>query len=140
MDNDEKQIEEMAKFIPNDIVRYDGMPRGQHLYIEQKEEITKALYEQGYRKITEGSVVLTKEEYKILYNDERANYYRAENLAIENDLLNKKLMDARKEMAREIIGWWKNKLPHRIYANGDHLVTYAYLDELAKQYGVDIEE
>jgi hypothetical protein len=60
---DKEMIEEMAKFIPNDIVRYDGMPRGQHLYIEQKEEIAKELLKAGYRKIPEGSVVLSKEEY-----------------------------------------------------------------------------
>ena len=41
--------------------------------------------------------------------------------------------------AEEIIGFFVNKLPHRRYANGDHLVTYAYLDEIAKRYGVKVD-
>lgn len=57
----------------------------------------------GYRKIPENAVVLTREEYKQFYNDERASYYRAENLVIENDLLYKKLKQARKETAEKFV-------------------------------------
>lgn len=44
----EKNIKEMAQAIPSDIIRYDQKPNGQHLYIEQKEEIAEALLKKGY--------------------------------------------------------------------------------------------
>lgn len=68
----QKQIEEMVRFIdihneakkiaklmPSYIVGYDGKPKSQHLYIEQKMEIAKEIIKQG-------AVVLTREEYEKL--------------------------------------------------------------------------
>lgn len=68
----QKKIEEIVRFIdihneakkianlmPSDIVGYDGKPKSQHLYIEQKMEIAKEIIKQG-------AVVLTREEYEKL--------------------------------------------------------------------------
>lgn len=44
----EKDIKEMAQAIPSDIIRYDQKPLGQHLYIEQREEIAEVLLKKGY--------------------------------------------------------------------------------------------
>lgn len=98
-----------------------------------------ALYKQGYRKISEGSVVLSKEEHKQLYNDERASYYRAENLAIENDLLNRKLIDARKETAEKFVNLPDSDiLVVNTQEYGEiEVVSVERLQELAKQFGVD---
>ena len=92
--------------------------------------------------IPEGSVVLSKEEHKQLYNEERASYYRAENLAIENDLLNRKLIDARKETAREFAN-----LPDSDILVVDtqeygeiEVVSVERLQELANEFGVEVEE
>lgn len=87
------------------------------------------LYEQGYRKIPENAVVLTKEEYKQIYNDERASYYRAESLFIENDFLHRKLVQSRKETAREIFELLKSKL-----FDLGNVVTEIDLEDILKEY------
>ena len=47
----QEQINEMLLYVPQTIVAYDANPKGQHLYGEQRQQIAKALYEAGYRKI-----------------------------------------------------------------------------------------
>jgi hypothetical protein len=116
---DKEMIEEMAKFIPNDIVRYDGMPRGQHLYIEQKEEIAKELLNAGYRKIPEGSVVLSKEEYEKLCH---LAYFGYEDVKEQ----------ARKETAMEILKWLVDTGMINIAPD----TTKMYFKE---QFGVEVE-
>ena len=61
-----EQIKEMMLTVPQKIVAYDGNPAGQHLYGEQRQEIAEALYNAGYRKLPEDSVVLSREEYERL--------------------------------------------------------------------------
>lgn len=53
----EKQIEEMARDMDYGCVKRD-------LYPDDAKEIAKALYLLGYRKIHDGAVVLTREEYE----------------------------------------------------------------------------
>lgn len=64
--NKEQQIKEIMLTVPQKIVAYDGNPAGQHLYGEQRQEIAEALYNAGYRKPPEDSVVLSREEHEIL--------------------------------------------------------------------------
>ena len=59
-----KEIEEIMLTVPQKIVAYDGNPAGQHLYGEQRQEISEALYNAGYRKIDENCAVITKAELK----------------------------------------------------------------------------
>lgn len=47
----QEQINEMLLYVPQTIVAYDGNPKGQHLYGEQRQQIAKALYDAGYRKV-----------------------------------------------------------------------------------------
>lgn len=49
----QEQINEMLLYVPQTIVAYDANPKGQHLYSEQRQQIAKALYDAGYRKIDE---------------------------------------------------------------------------------------
>ena len=58
--NKDQQIKEMLLDIPQKIVAYGGIPAGQHLYCEQRQEIAEALYNAGYRKVadTEAEKVL----------------------------------------------------------------------------------
>lgn len=53
----DKQIEEMARDMDYGCVKRD-------LYPDDAKEIAKALYLLGYRKIHDGAVVLTREEYE----------------------------------------------------------------------------
>ena len=56
----EKQIEEMARDIPQRIVAYDRDPDGQYLYTEQRLEIAQTLYNAGYRKQKEDTVEVVR--------------------------------------------------------------------------------
>lgn len=47
----EKQIKEMLFVCPQVVVAYDGNPKGQHLYGEQRQQIAEAYYNAGYRKV-----------------------------------------------------------------------------------------
>lgn len=89
MKDKEKQIEEMAKII---------------LYCPYSDTDMQArrLYDNHCRIIDKDSVVILKSEYKKLYDEERASYYRAENLEIENRSLLLQLKDKGKETAEKI--------------------------------------
>ena len=80
MNDKEKQIEEIVRFIdthimakkiaeliPSKIVSYDGRSKGQHLYIEQKMEIAKEMMKKGV-------VVLTKNEHAKLVSQVRQEF------------------------------------------------------------------
>lgn len=68
METKQEQINEMLLYVPQTIVAYDANPKGQHLYGEQRRQIAVALYDVGYRKIDEDSVVLSRKEYEMLAN------------------------------------------------------------------------
>ena len=48
-----EEIKELMLTIPQTIVAYDANPKGQHLYGEQRQEIAEALYNAGYRKVSD---------------------------------------------------------------------------------------
>lgn len=95
--------------------------------------IAEDLYDEGYRKIPEDSVVLTKEEIQI-------RDYECYNLGYE---VGKK--ETRKETAREILNIIDTEIEKGIeYCKDDYrgLLTARVLIQLfcREQYGVDIEE
>ena len=134
---DKEMIEEMERDIPSDIVACNGKPNGLHLYIEQKQEIAKAFYYQGYRQCKD-KVVLSREEYEDLkiakdfdygYHDGESNmtsYYE-----------NIRLPEARKETAREILTEIAKRL-HRAIMSG--YWEYPKIEDLFEKYGVEVEE
>lgn len=91
----EKQmkIEVMAKAVPNNVVAYDRNPAGQHLYIEQREEIAERLMEQGYGNVKQALTEFA-EKLKLRFNDITDEYgfylvsYNSEDIysEIENTL------------------------------------------------------
>lgn len=58
----EQQIEEIMLTIPQKIVAYNGDPKGQHLYGEQRLQIAEVLYNAGYRKVPKGSFICSGSE------------------------------------------------------------------------------
>lgn len=125
MDNKEKQIEEMARIIAFDLCDYGK----QHSYVygdkakcyssENFSECIKIknvvdkLYEQGYRKIDEGSVVFTQEEYLRMVVEERALDKASEE-------------KARKQAVKEFIQAIKKDA--NITYHSDEVTTFAYVD------------
>lgn len=88
-------------------------------------------YNAGYRKILDGAVVLTKDEwekYQITQRDWNAIYY---------DGIDK----ARKETAREILQSLSSVIHDNTRYGNNFVVVYTNdLDEIAKQFGVEVEE
>lgn len=80
--NKEQQIEEIMLTIPQKIVAYNGDPKGQHLYGEQRLQIAEVLYNAGYRKVPDGAVILSPEE-----RDEEMKAYNEDRKERENELL-----------------------------------------------------
>lgn len=85
-----KEIEEMMLTVPQKIVAYDSNPAGQHLYGEQRQEIAEALYNAGYRKVSDSEAEL--QELNIKYYNEAKDLRRqladteAENIRLTEEL------------------------------------------------------
>lgn len=137
---DKEMIEEMAQFIPSDIVRYDGVRRGQHLYIEQKYEIAEELLKHYQPKLPECSVVLSKEVFEDYMRNARQVEEGAEVCYNCHNEYAEKIAQARKETAREIC----QKLYDETIREGRpavyNILSPTDIKELAKRYGVEIKE
>lgn len=121
---DEKTIEEMAK----DFTKFEiTTKQGISVFAER-------LYNLGYRKIPENAVVLTKEELENMVNMANVQIKCITDIAI----------NARKETAMEILDDIKFLVEERNGADIEDLsidgtILEEVLDELAKQYGVEVE-
>ena len=151
----QEQIEEMAKIV-------DEM---YNVYTTTADDIADGLYNAGYRKIQDGTVVLTNEEYdKLGLFEETVQEYKSDNgqlvLVKEQKKLQKYSTDIadfiRKETAKEIFqkvvnicrkeedfqdGTVNTQLEPLYFGimNGCAFIR-GEVKELAKQYGVEAEE
>ena len=152
----QEQIEEMAKIV-------DEM---YNVYTTTADDIADGLYNAGYRKIQDGTVVMTNEEYdKLGLFEETVQEYKSDNgqlvLVKEQKKLQKYSTDIadfiRKEMAKEIFqkvvnicrkeeedfqdGTVNTQLEPLYFGimNGCAFIRNE-VKELAEQYGVEVEE
>ena len=151
----QEQIEEMAKIV-------DEM---YNVYTTTADDIAEGLYNAGYRKIQDGTVVMTNEEYdKLGLFEETVQEYKSDNgqlvLVKEQKKLQKYSTDIadfiRKEMAKEIFqkvvnicrkeedfqdGTVNTQLEPLYFGimNGCAFIRNE-VKELAEQYGVEVEE
>lgn len=152
--NKEKQIEEIAKEIEKSYTAYKGFcPRKLNrcgtirncIYCN----IATNLIEQGYRKINENEVVISKEEYELLIKNKGIEHIQEfatinGKLCLVKDkmVLKEYPPDAvnfiRKETAREILG--ALYLLTQQNACGIALIAKESVEDLAKKYGVEIGE
>lgn len=140
-----EQIEELAKkmcLFCKEMTEEKDCERGKECFDWRLKE-ARFYYEQGYRIINKDSVALTKEEWECLHNDYAKALYNAR-------------QQARKETAREIFqrvinicikeedfqdGTVNTQLEPLYFGimNGCAFVR-GEVKELAKQYGVEVEE
>lgn len=135
MNDKEKQIEQMAK----DIVRSAGL-----------DVYGKAQYyhEQGYRKIPEGSVVLSREEYekltaprvfikpRQLNSEELAKKLKDFNYGIIGvDKSSVEIIPTRAEIQKETA----EKILKAVLEDVGEFYAGDIVEELAKQFGVEVE-
>ena len=132
----EKMIEEMIRdYYPEEVansesIRY-AIQHGGYANIVR-------LFDLGYRKIPDGAVVMTREEYKGLYEDAMRGSFA------KQEYIEKAIKDTRKETAREILQILQQKGNFTYdYPDEPHspIITYSdyILEEIAKKYGVEVK-
>ena len=109
---DKEMIEEMAK----DILNAYNVNK---LY---SQDVAKFLYEQGYRKITD-SVVLSREEY----------------IDLSRNYVGEQIAQARKETSEKIFKMLISKLDSNQFLSGKRIIMEVDVENLAKQFDVEIE-
>lgn len=112
----QKQINEMASDMDYACVKHDLWP-------DDAKEIAKVLAALGYRKITEGAVVVSRAEYNDLKGLEKHF----------DDYLIKEIIETRKETAEKCY----YGLASRYY---DKEMLEIFRDYIAKEFGVTIKE
>lgn len=78
-----EHIKEMANIIPDNIISYNGNPRGQHLYVEQREYIADKVYQSGYRKESETAKKILTYLYEKMGNSALSDTELIKALAIQ---------------------------------------------------------
>nr|DAU28836.1 MAG TPA: hypothetical protein [Caudoviricetes sp.] len=154
--NKEQQVKEMLLDIPQKIVTYGGIPAGQHLYVEQRQEIAEALYNAGYRKVSVSEAEL--QELNIKYYNEAKDLRRqladteAENKRLSEELgqtllsiATVKGMNAmcnidyhREQAVKKFADELKAKVLDQTYINKDYNINisdiYKMIEEALKEY------
>ena len=146
---DKEMIEEMAKIIDDctDIIDEDYCDN-----ITCDKCRARRLYNLGYRKVKD-SVVLSKEEYEKLQNENKQLFYRNSNLILENKNLKEdteiEVLKASKETAEKDFSTIIKALEerkervHSFYGVSESVgvdIAIKTVKELAKQFGVEIKE
>lgn len=150
--NQEQQVKEMLLDIPQKIVTYGGIPAGQHLYCEQRQEIAEALYNAGYRKVAD-----TEAEIEILKIQNKNLGIAFDRLEAENERLTERLkqvllsIDTVKEMnamcnideqRKQAVKEFAEKLKRKAFnkdmfndwAGATYVVLVREIDKLLKEY------
>lgn len=130
---DKEMIEEMARVIFERGVALDGIDFVFGLNgSDHFERIATAIYNAGYRKIPEDSVVMTREYYNEMVDDVKVS---KEKLA---HIIDSTKAKTRKETAREIL---KDLVGHTMEDDGwSWTVNKEDIQWLAEKYDVEVEE
>lgn len=137
------QIEEIAKVIGNTwLVDLEGDTKDVCEVLDEIDikGIARELYEQGYRKLPEDSVVLTKKEYEQLKQTIISQSEESTKLCTH---LTQKIIDTRKETAEKIFTELLKEKELIDLGCGDGTYEYIAVDDLkdlAKQYSIEIKE
>ena len=136
-----KQIEEMKDIIHSlwDKLNQDAITT---------DDIVNALYNAGYQKPNKDYIMLSREEYEKLQNENKRLFYQNCNLKIENKNLEENLeievlkgKEKAEKILKEILfikgveGWQENE---QLVEFGNRIVDK--IEELAKEFGVEIKE
>lgn len=129
-DEEYKQLNQLAK----DLALIKSL-EASDVYAPHYQE-AMALFSIGYRKIPENAVVITNEEYKSLKLLEKHH--------ITNEYVSEYIELARKETVEKFLNmiYWR-AVKHIKGKNKDECfieMSFEKLDELAKQFGVEVEE
>ncbi len=128
MKEQEKQIKEMAKEIGNTwLVDLEGNTKDVCEVLDEVDinNIARELYDKNYRKLPEDSVVLSRKEY------EKLKY----TWITDSDTYKKGC----KETAEKIFKMLISKLESNQFLSGERIIMEVDVENLAKQFDVEIE-
>ena len=126
--NKQQQIEEMAKFMHYKTYGKDCENVKCELCWCPSENDAEALYNAGYRKLPEDSVVLSKEEYEILKIKEKEKHWLETCMSVWKNAK----IDGSKETAEKFLQLAYDRCLEKSFIKK--------VEELAKQFGVEIKE
>ena len=129
MKEQEKQIKEMAKEIGNTwLVDLEGNTKDVCEVLDEVDinNIARELYDKNYRKLPEDSVVLSRKEY------EKLKY----TWITDSDAYKKGC----KETVEKIFKMLISKLDSNQFLSGKRIIMEVDVENLAKQFDVEIEE
>lgn len=115
--NKQQQIEEIAQII-------NGSTELDTIAYYRCMNIAKTIYNAGYQKIPEDSVVLSKEEY----------------IDLSRNYVGEQVEQTRKETAEKIFKMLISKLDSNQFLSGKRIIMEVDVENLAKQFDVEIEE
>ena len=146
--DEQKQIEEIAKDINN---AWCLKPNGDIFAINEKlnkndiEMLAHQLVLEGYRKLPEDSVVLSKEEYGMLVNQYKNLEIKYSNLSDNyrlckdaNETLKQNIIITRNETVEKILRDLYSEATSNVSETVE--LTTFQIEQLAKQYDVEIKE
>ena len=135
---DKKQIEEMAQII-------NGSTELDTIAYYRCMNIAKTLYNAGYRKLSEDSVVLSREKYEMLVNQYKNLEIKYSNLCDNyrlckdaNETLKQNIIITRNETAEKILRDLYSEATSNVSETVE--LTTFQIEQFAKQYGVEIKE
>ena len=137
MKNNEKQIEEMAKVIGNTwLVDLEGDTKDVCEVLDEVDikGIARELYEKGYRKLPENSVVLSKEELNKKYVSRDTYDAEIEYRKVLEKRVNKVTAEKIYLQAKAIVDATKHM------AQGREYIHINALKEIIKNCGIEIKE
>ena len=134
----QEQIEEMISAMAASNNPFVDVP------VEIMPKVAEALYNAGYRKLPEDSVVLSRGEYDTL-KTENDKYVKncIDYIATINKLENKVWeveQQASKETAEKIFKMLISKLESNQFLSGKRIIMEVDVENLAKQFDVEIKE
>ena len=147
MKDKEKQIEEMANDIPyltlsrRVFVSMTEMKNvGWTLSEEDNKVIAEVLIEQSYRKLPEDSVVLSKEEYEKLKNENKTLLYSAK-MMVGCFCDQQKLKEqASKETAKKVLKFFANTFPKEKRISSSHVKIHRAIEKISKELKIELKE
>ena len=139
--NKQEQIEEMVSIMTASNNTFVDVP------MEIMPKVAEALYNAGYRKVIKDSVVLSREEYETLANKYKNLEIKYSNLCDNyrlckdaNETLKQNVIITRKETAEKIYKMLISKLDSNQFLSGKRIIMEVDVENLAKQFDVEIKE
>ena len=146
----QEQIEEMGKVMPEKIK--DPLDNSRYIIFGKslRREIARIYYNAGYRKVSADTLILTENQLKKIIEEEYKKALKSkvvlttedyQDLVVKSmDNFSSAMVKARKETAEKIFKMLISKLDSNQFLSGKRIIMEVDVENLAKQFDVEIKE